>query len=40
MSSAAVVNTSLRLVGIVVLRSISFGSCTPPLVSMPRLTAG
>ncbi len=35
--SSAVVNTSVRLVGIVVLRSMSL-VITPPLVSMPRLS--
>ena len=37
--SSAVVKISERLVGIVVLRSIRL-VITPPLVSMPRLTAG
>ena len=37
--SSAVVNTSVRLVGMVVLRSMR-RVITPPLVSMPRLTAG
>ena len=37
--SSAVVNTSVRLVGMVVLRSMSL-VITPPLVSMPRLQRG